>query len=167
MTAKSLPRMDEDDRLMPILSHLSLSFLTNISANDNNFFGEQDPNSEKVTADMVDALAVKHFPACQYNLWRRLKRDRHLKHYGRLQFGLFLKVGRGALPKGGNFVLLTGCVVMRSMQALGLPLDEALVYWRRGYGQTMSDDKFNKEYKYNIRHSYGQEGKRTNYPAKR
>jgi hypothetical protein len=96
MTAKSLPRMDEDDRLMPILSHLSLSFLTNISANDNNFFGEQDPNSEKVTADMVDALAVKHFPACQYNLWRRLKRDRHLKHYGRLQFGLFLKVGRGA-----------------------------------------------------------------------
>lgn len=100
MTAKSLPRMDEDDRLMPILSHLSLSFLTNISANDNNFFGEQDPNSEKVTADMVDALAVKHFPACQYNLWRRLKRDRHLKHYGRLQFGLFLKVSRGAFSKG-------------------------------------------------------------------
>ena len=84
--------MDEDDRLMPILSHLSLSFLTNISATDNNFFGENDPDSEKVTADMVDALASKHFPACQYNLWRRLKRDRHLKHYGRLQFGLFLKV---------------------------------------------------------------------------
>lgn len=53
------------------------------------------------------------------------------------------------------------------LQALGLPLEEALVYWRRGYGPTMSDDKFNKEYKYNIRHSYGQEGKRTNYPAKR
>lgn len=34
------------------------------------------------------------------------------------------------------------------------------------YGSTMSDDKFNKEYRYNIRHSYGQEGRRANYPPK-
>ncbi|GHJ84888.1 hypothetical protein NliqN6_1290 [Naganishia liquefaciens] len=141
LTAKSLPRMDEDDRLMPILGHLAQSFLSNVSI-ESNFFGDadDDPNSAKVTADMVDALAVKHFPACQYNLWNRLKRDHHLKHFARLQFGLFLK-------------------------ALGLPLEEALVYWRRGFSQ-LTDDKFNKEYKYNIRHSYGQEGKRTNYPAK-
>lgn len=31
----------------------------------------------------------------------------------------------------------------------------------------MTDDKFNKEYKYNIRHSFGLEGKRANYAAKR
>ena len=31
----------------------------------------------------------------------------------------------------------------------------------------MDDNKFNKEYKYNIRHSYGLEGKRANYSAKR
>ncbi len=30
----------------------------------------------------------------------------------------------------------------------------------------MSDDKFNKEYRYNIRHSYGLEGGRKNYPAR-
>jgi DNA primase large subunit len=85
--------MDEDDRLMPILGHLAQSFLSNVSI-ESNFFGDgdDDPNSAKVTADMVDALAVKHFPACQYNLWNRLKRDHHLKHFARLQFGLFLKV---------------------------------------------------------------------------
>lgn len=51
-------------------------------------------------------------------------------------------------------------------QGIGLPLDEALVFWRRMYGSTMTDDKFNKEYRYNIRHSYGQEGARRNYTPK-
>jgi hypothetical protein len=52
-------------------------------------------------------------------------------------------------------------------QGIGLPLDEAIIFWRRMYGASMTDDKFNKEYKYNIRHGYGQEGKRTNYPPKK
>lgn len=92
--------MDEDDRLMPILGHLAQSFLSNVSI-ESNFFGDadDDPNSAKVTADMVDALAVKHFPACQYNLWNRLKRDHHLKHFARLQFGLFLKARQAGLKK--------------------------------------------------------------------
>jgi len=51
-------------------------------------------------------------------------------------------------------------------QVLGLSVEEALTFWRRSFsGHT--DDQFNKRYKYNIRHSYGLEGRRANYPAKR
>lgn len=42
---------------------------------------------------MIDDVARKHFPACMRNLYERLKRDHHMKHFGRLQLGLFLKVG--------------------------------------------------------------------------
>ena len=51
-------------------------------------------------------------------------------------------------------------------QVLGLSIDEALAFWRKAFS-TMQDDKFNKEYRYNIRHSYGLEGKRANYAAMR
>ena len=51
-------------------------------------------------------------------------------------------------------------------QVLGLSIDEAIVFWKKSFSN-ITDDKFNKEYKYNIRHSYGLEGKRANYPAKR
>ena len=55
---------------------------------------------------------------------------------------------------------------MCSVQVLGLSLEEAIVFWRKSFDR-ITDDKFNKAYRYNIRHSYGQEGKRANYPAKR
>ena len=51
-------------------------------------------------------------------------------------------------------------------QVLGLSIDEAIAFWRKSFSR-MDDDKFNKEHKYNIRHSFGLEGKRANYPAKR
>ena len=49
-------------------------------------------------------------------------------------------------------------------QGMGLSVEEAIVFWRKAFGGTLTDDKFNKEYKYNIRHSYGLEGKRADYP---
>lgn len=96
--------------------------------------------SVSVTAGMVDALVKTHAPMCMKNLHNTLTATGHLKHYGRLQYNLFLK-------------------------ELGLPVEEALVFWRRSF-KNMTDDKFNKEYRYNIRHGYGLEGRRMNYPAK-
>ena len=52
------------------------------------------------------------------------------------------------------------------IQALGVSIEEALIFWRKSFSG-YTDDQFNKQYKYNIRHSYGLEGRRANYPAKR
>jgi DNA primase large subunit len=52
-----------------------------------------------------------------------------------------------------------------SPQGIGLSVDEAIVFWRKSFSN-VTDDKFNKDYRYNIRHGYGLEGKRMNYPPK-
>jgi len=88
MTAKALPRLDEDTRLVPILNSLSQGFLAGVPSEWSNANG----SSEDIKAEMVDELARKHFPMCMRNLHDNLRRDRHLKHFGRLQYGLFLKV---------------------------------------------------------------------------
>ncbi|KAI0362235.1 DNA primase large subunit [Trametes cingulata] len=136
-TAKALPRLDEDTRLVPILDNLSKGFLAGVSSEWSN---ASAASGDALTADMIDEMAFKHFPACMRNLHMCLRRDKHLKHFGRLQYGLFLKI-------------------------LGLSIEEALVFWRKSFSK-IQDDKFNKEYRYNIRHSYGLEGKRANYAAK-
>ena len=88
MTAKALPRVDEDTRLEPILDNLSQGFIAGIGSE----WGASESTGEGITAEMVDELAQKHFPMCMRNLHENLKRNHHLKHFGRLQYGLFLKV---------------------------------------------------------------------------
>lgn len=130
--------MDEDSRILPVLENLSQGFIAGVPSE----YSSAEETGDAVTAEMIDDMSRKHFPMCMRNLHDTLRKDRHLKHYGRLQYGLFLKV-------------------------IGLSIEEAIAFWRKAFGGTMTDDKFNKEYKYNIRHSYGLEGKRHNYPAKR
>ncbi|KAG5513910.1 hypothetical protein PMAC_000532 [Pneumocystis sp. 'macacae'] len=129
LTARLLPRLDEDDRLLPILNHLSLGFTVPEYTNTIAGIGN-------ISALQIDSL-IKHFPLCQRNLHLNLRRDKHLRHFGRLQYGLFLK-------------------------GIGLDVEEALVFWRKSFSN-MSDERFNKEYRYNVRHSYGLEGNRKNY----
>ncbi len=88
-TAKALPRLDEDNRLIPILDNLSKGFQAGISSEWSNASEGADG---QLTADMIDEMAYKHYPACMRNLHMCLRRDKHLKHFGRLQYGLFLKV---------------------------------------------------------------------------
>ncbi|KAF8212305.1 eukaryotic and archaeal DNA primase, large subunit-domain-containing protein [Mycena galopus ATCC 62051] len=137
-TSRYMPRLDEDTRLGGILDNLSQGFLAGVSSE---WSAAPVANGEAIRAEMVDDLAAKHFPMCMRNSHQRLRADHRLNHFGRLQYGLFLKV-------------------------LGLSVEEAIIFWRKSFDR-INDDTFNKMYKYNIRHSYGLEGKRANYPAKR
>ncbi|KIW02683.1 uncharacterized protein PV09_06120 [Verruconis gallopava] len=128
MTARALPRLDEDDRLSPILAHLSRSFTTPDAGYDSS---SSLPSNMQPNAANIDKLA-QHFPLCMSNLHTTLRTNAHLKHYGRLQYTLFLK-------------------------GLGLSLEDCIIFWRRSF-RLMTDEKFNKEYKYNIRHAYGDVG---------
>jgi len=71
------------------------------------------------------------------HLHDELRREKHTKHGGRMQYGLFLK-------------------------GIGLSLEQALIFWQTAFANK-TPDEFNKQYAYNVRHSYGMEGKRTDY----
>ena len=66
------------------------------------------------------------------NLHNNLRKNSHLKHFGRLQYTLFLK-------------------------GIGLTLENCLIFWRQAF-KSITDETFNKEYRYNVRHSYGDVG---------
>ncbi|KAF2966834.1 hypothetical protein GQX73_g6765 [Xylaria multiplex] len=128
LTARALPRLDEDDRLTPILNHLSKNFITP----DASYVGSSSSVSgADISARNIDTLSAQ-FPLCMQNLHRTLRRDAHLKHFGRLQYSLFLK-------------------------GIGLNLEECLIFWRSAFHK-ITDDTFNKEYRYNVRHVYGDVG---------
>ncbi|CCU80180.1 DNA primase large subunit [Blumeria hordei DH14] len=128
MTSRALPRLDEDDRLTPILNHLAQNFTT-----PDAYYSTSEANltGDEISARNIDTLSAS-FPLCMQNLHRSLRRDAHLKYYGRLQYTLFLK---GA----------------------GLSLEESLSFWRASF-RKITDDVFNKEYRYNVRYAYGDVG---------
>lgn len=66
------------------------------------------------------------------NLHSTLRKTSHLKHYGRLQYTLFLK-------------------------GIGLTMEDCLVFWRQSF-KLITDETFAKEYRYNVRHAYGDVG---------
>lgn len=77
-------------------------------------------------------------PLCMRNLHSALKKESKLKHWGRLQYGLFLK---GA----------------------GMDLEGATQFFQAFFTKVMSLDQFTKSYAYSLRHMYGKEGARKNY----
>ncbi|KAI5721708.1 hypothetical protein M8J77_024552 [Diaphorina citri] len=95
-------------------------------------------NSHEIDIKQLNAIARKSFPPCMLNVYNILTTQHHLKHFGRLQLVLFLK-------------------------GIGVKMEDALHLYRSEFTKKLDGDKFDKGYAYNIRHSYGKEGKRVNY----
>jgi len=128
---------EEKDRLLPFLRDVipAASEGKSLFSNTASFMA-----SGEVKPEQIDALSKQSFPLCMRVVHKELKDKHHLKHYGRMQYGLFLK-------------------------GIGLKLEDALTFWRDSFTSsgTMTTDSFDKQYAYNIRHNYGKEGKKTNY----
>ena len=126
----SLAAAAADPRLGPLL--------TNVEKHDLERQDVDDTDVEGITSEQIDALADQSMPLCMQQLHYALKRDHKLKHWGRQQYGLFLK-------------------------AAGLTMEDQLRFFQAEFTKIMTHDQFSKEYAYNIRHRYGKEGKRTEY----
>lgn len=61
-------------------------------------------------------LSRESFPPCMSGLHDALRSEHHLKHFGRLQYGLFLK-------------------------SIGLTLEQALAFWRSEFIKKMEPEK--------------------------
>ena len=96
-----------------------------------------------IRASDVQLLANTSFPLCMRRVDRHMRQEGHLKHTGRLTYGLFLK-------------------------QIGLSKDDAMQLFStlmtiKGGG---SIEAFSKSaYGYGIRHNYGLEGKKTSYTS--
>lgn len=128
ITYRRLPNVD-DERLAPLLKGLHSSYV------GDDF---KTPKGAEICIEDLDKHAKTSYPLCMRFLHEALRTNHHLRHFGRLQYGLFLK-------------------------GIGVTLQDAMRFWREEFTKIMDVDKFEKEHAYNVRYNYGQEGKRTNY----
>ena len=81
----------EDPRVAPLLANVDKHDVMGASG-DAEFARGDGAGADVVTPPMIDALAQRgSMPLCMSRLHGALKTEHKLKHWGRLQFGLFLK----------------------------------------------------------------------------
>ncbi|TMW56489.1 hypothetical protein Poli38472_006499 [Pythium oligandrum] len=98
----------------------------------------QPKNQLRVTPENIDQVAEKHFPLCMKHLHRKFRANHHLKYDGRVQYRMFLK-------------------------GLGFSVHESMMFFRDEFTKVLPQVRFDREYAYHIRHSYGLEGSRKDY----
>lgn len=83
MTARAIPRLDEDDRLVPILNRMPhiMPIHTYKSPNRNGEFKAED----------IEGLSRQHFPLCMKHMHNTSMASSHAYYDVRQQYGAFLK----------------------------------------------------------------------------
>lgn len=122
---------EEGARIKPLLQTMNSQYT------GKPFDASANTTGTDITAANIDALA-QSMPLCMSQLHKGLQQDHKLKHWGRLQYGLFLK---GA----------------------GMSMEESMLFFQREFSKIVTPEQFQKQYAYNIRHMYGKEGKRASY----
>lgn len=79
---QALPELDNDERLFELVKNLHTSYT-----------GKDYVVGTKgaVPIETLDQVSKKSFPLCMRQCHETLRSKHHLKHHGRLQYGLFLK----------------------------------------------------------------------------
>ncbi|XP_055616222.1 DNA primase large subunit [Toxorhynchites rutilus septentrionalis] len=127
---KLLPELENDERFSSLLKGLHTSY----TGKDYTI-----AKAGAVPVESLDQLSKKSYPLCMRYCHDTLRAKHHLKHGGRMQYGLFLK-------------------------GIGVTMEDSLRFWREEFTRGIIPlEKFEKEYAYNIRHNYGKEGSRVNY----
>jgi len=121
----------ENVRVKPLLKNMNQVLVNQEPTAETGLSGNQSLN-----ATNIDQY-VPNMPLCMRQLHAGMKHDKKLRHWGRLQYGLFLK---GA----------------------GLSMDDALLFFQRHFS-LVTGEQYQKQYAYNVRHMYGKEGKRGTY----
>lgn len=129
VACQHLGEIEQDERLVSLLKGLHQSYSGNDFISDTKVV---------IPIESIDSLSTKSFPLCMRQLHEQLRSAHHLKHGGRLQYGLFLK-------------------------GIGVTLEDSLRFWREEFTKIMETDKFEKQYAYNVRYNYGKEGSKKNY----
>ncbi|XP_017875247.1 DNA primase large subunit-like [Ceratina calcarata] len=94
--------------------------------------------TDSTPIEKLDELSKTSYPLCMRVLHEALKTNHHLKNGGRIQYGLFIK-------------------------GIGVTLEDSLRFWKTEFTRKIDPEKFERNYAYTIRHTYGKAGKQTNY----
>ncbi|XP_074597984.1 uncharacterized protein LOC141852759 [Brevipalpus obovatus] len=127
---------DENDRLIPIIGRAYQRIILDRKKVMQKGKGPLDP----VSLQDIEDLAKESYPPCMENIHNHLRKNHHLKYYGRLHYQLFLK-------------------------EIGLSMEDCLRFFRAEFIKKIAPEKFDKEYKYGIRYNYGKEGKKADFSA--